>query len=172
MPQDSGERHELAGVSPALPATAVSRRSSADNSSYAAFTPASTFLLSSTLSSTLRIYNIHTSKVLKTLRAPTLFVSEKFPCPALLYPAIVVEDGMDIDTSSAGDQKTKKKGEAWVVSGSENGKVVIWELSTRRVAQVLDDGGHTTPVVAVAVSLRQSSVIVVPQHPGTALTRR
>lgn len=124
----------------------------ADDSSYAAFTPASTFLLSSTLSSTLRIYNIHTSKVLKTLRAPTVFVSEKFPCPALLYPAIIAEDGMDIDTNGTDSHKAKTKGEAWVVSGSENGNVVIWELSTRRVAQVLDDGGHTTPVVAVAVS--------------------
>lgn len=155
MPEDSRERHELAGVSFArctVQSASRAEQDDADDSSYAAFTPASTFLLSSTLSSTLRIYNIHTSKVLKTLRAPTVFISEKFPCPALLYPAIVADGAMDIDTNGTGDEhKTTGKGEAWVVSGSENGKVVIWEVSSRRVAQVLEDGGHNTPVVAVAV---------------------
>jgi len=56
---------------------------------------------------------------------------------------------MEID----GAEKPKKKPEAWVVSGSENGKVVIWELSSRRVAQVLGEGGHKVSVVALAVSL-------------------
>lgn len=106
-----------------------------DESSFASFTPSSTYILSSTLSSALRIYNIHTSKVLKTLKAPTQFISEKYPCPALLFPALPSE-GVNTD--------------AWVVSGSENGKIVLWELSSRRVAQLLE--GHKTPVVALAVS--------------------
>jgi COMPASS component SWD3 len=45
-----------------------------------------------------------------------------------------------------------KKSDAWVVSGSENGKVVIWELSSRQIVQVLAEGGHRSPVVALAVS--------------------
>ena len=92
----------------------------------------------------MRIYNIHTSKVLKTLRAPTQFISERYPCPAIVFPKLTDEGG----TVGA----TKKSLDAWVVSGSENGKVVLWELSSRRVAQVLEEKGHKTPVVAIAVS--------------------
>jgi hypothetical protein len=44
----------------------------------------------------------------------------------------------------------RRKNEAWVVAGSENGRVVIWEMGSRRVVQVLED--HTSPVVALAVS--------------------
>jgi len=116
--------------------------------SYAAFTPSSTYILSSTLASTVRLYDIHSSKVLKTLRAPTIFTSERYPSPALLYPALPEAEGMEID----GTDRTKKRPEAWVVSGSENGKVVIWDLSSRRVAQVLSEGGHRAAVAALAVS--------------------
>lgn len=51
------------------------------------------------------------------------------------------------------EPKPRLKAEAWVVSGSENGNVVIWELSSRRVVQVLNQGGHRKPVVAIAVSM-------------------
>ena len=99
----------------------------------------------------MRIYNIHTSKVLKTLRAPNSFVSEKYHSPAFTYPALPSSSsgGMEIDSVQPSQPS---KGEAWVVCGSENGKVVIWELSSRRVAQVLEEGGHQAPVVALAVS--------------------
>lgn len=40
----------------------------------------------------------------------------------------------------------------WIVAGSENGKVVIWDLQTREILQVLS--AHTAPVLAVAVSLK------------------
>nr|XP_019008749.1 uncharacterized protein I206_06431 [Kwoniella pini CBS 10737]OCF47530.1 hypothetical protein I206_06431 [Kwoniella pini CBS 10737] len=86
--------------------------------SYASFTPSSYFLLSSTLSSTLRIYNIHTSKVLKTIQSPGLYLSEKFPY-------------------------------TWIISGSENGKIIIWDLQLKSVIQILE--GHNSTVVALAV---------------------
>ncbi|WVR04444.1 hypothetical protein IAU60_001447 [Kwoniella sp. DSM 27419] len=143
--------------------------------SFACFTPSSYFLLSSTLSSTLRIYNIHTSKVLKTLRAPNIYTSEKYPCPAVVFAAPTVdppipngqqatngdENAMEVDVSGA--EFTVQSGtnppggkldrpDAWIVSGSENGKLVIWDLQSKRVVQVLEgDLGHTSPVVAVAV---------------------
>ncbi|KAL1409753.1 WD domain protein [Vanrija albida] len=113
--------------------------------SSASFTPSSFFILSSTLSSTIRVYSLHTAKVLKTLRAPE-YVSEKFPSPAIVFAAPglanghAAPDAMDVDGALAA---------ARVVAGSENGKAVIWDLQDRRVVQVLE--GHEAPVVALAV---------------------
>lgn len=42
------------------------------------------------------------------------------------------------------------KAEAWLVSGSENGKIVIWDVGSRNVVGILE--GHERPVVALAVS--------------------
>jgi COMPASS component SWD3 len=42
------------------------------------------------------------------------------------------------------------KAEAWLVSGSENGKIVIWDVGSRNVVGILE--GHETPIVALAVS--------------------
>jgi COMPASS component SWD3 len=114
--------------------------------SYAGFTPSSTYLFSSTLSSVLRIYNIHTSNVLKTFRHAS-YVSERFPCPAIVYersrqPESESTEAMNIDETP--------KAEAWLVSGSENGKVVIWDVGSRNVVGILE--GHERPVVALAVS--------------------
>ncbi|RXK42255.1 hypothetical protein M231_00614 [Tremella mesenterica] len=89
--------------------------------SHASFTPSPFFLLSTSLSSTIRVYGIYNSKVLKTLASPA-YINEKYPCPTY----------------------------ALVVAGSENGNVVLWDLGSKKTAQVL--GGHTRPVVALAVS--------------------
>ncbi|WWC59183.1 uncharacterized protein I303_101732 [Kwoniella dejecticola CBS 10117] len=156
--------------------------------SHASFTPSSYFLLSSTLSSTLRIYNIHTSKVLKTIQAPGVYVTEKFPCPALIFappdcsdnpslssPPSPDQDQMEVDQvnsvngvnghiqgqgqssvmTSDGQgqgqrrQATTGRKDAWIIAGSENGKIVIWDLQSKSVMQVLE--GHTSTVVALAV---------------------
>lgn len=119
--------------------------------SFASFTPSSFFLLSSTLSSTLRVYNIHTGKVLKTLRAPN-YRSEKYPSPAIVFArptALLPHTNGDIGVN--GDPPVRVQGStpAWVVAGSETGEVVIWELNSRSVVQVLQ--GHKSPVVATAV---------------------
>ncbi|OCF37551.1 chromatin binding protein [Kwoniella heveanensis BCC8398] len=173
--------------------------------SFASFTSSSYFLISATLSSTLRIYNIHTSKVLKTLRAPGTYTSEKFPCPAIVFaaPCRLPSDSrsngsgkggndngnpegqeMDIDdhvgagdgnesggsavrgnqssdqmqvdgegalTSTLKHSRTKTKADAWIVTGSENGKLVIFDLQSKRVVQVLQGAEeHRSAVVAVA----------------------
>ncbi|WWC87236.1 uncharacterized protein L201_002124 [Kwoniella dendrophila CBS 6074] len=138
--------------------------------SFASFTPSPYFLLSSTLSSTLRIYNIHTSKVLKTIQSPNLYISEKFPCPSIIFakPNLssssvdVVEDGddanqekMDIDVDGKNEDRNSKvtnhkdKQDAWIITGSENGKLIIWDLQSKSVIQVLQS--HNSTVVAVAV---------------------
>lgn len=133
------------------------------DSSYAGFTPSSTYLFSSTLSSILRIYNIHTSKVLKTFRHAS-YVSERFPCPAIIFPrpkkALPPQvngnlngngDAIEVDTENLNsDAQNHGTGpEAWLISGSENGKIVIWDVGSRGVVAILE--GHERPVVALAV---------------------
>jgi len=114
--------------------------------SYAGFTPSSTYLFSSTLSSVLRIYNIHTSNVLKTFRHAS-YVSERFPCPAIVYERPRKSESESADTMNIDETP---KTEAWLVSGSENGKIVIWDVGSRNVVGILE--GHERPVVALAVS--------------------
>ncbi|KIR36381.1 chromatin binding protein [Cryptococcus deuterogattii MMRL2647] len=114
--------------------------------SHAAFTPSSVFLQASTLSSTLRIYNIHTGKIIKTIRAPGTFVSERWPCPAIIYEGLppLSQDNesnghsdppkdqkMDVDNAQKDPEPVKppvampnvktKMRDAWIISGSENG---------------------------------------------------
>ncbi|WWC67687.1 uncharacterized protein I206_101599 [Kwoniella pini CBS 10737] len=134
--------------------------------SYASFTPSSYFLLSSTLSSTLRIYNIHTSKVLKTIQSPGLYLSEKFPCPAIIFNSPNQEEKMEINNNNNNnnDQSISindnhqnnqnsnsiaSKKDTWIISGSENGKIIIWDLQLKSVIQILE--GHNSTVVALAV---------------------
>jgi COMPASS component SWD3 len=116
--------------------------------SCAGFTPSSTYLFSSTLSSILRIYDIHTSKVLKTFRHAS-YVSERHPCPAIIFerPRISNEQLVNGNVNANPDRQSA---EAWLISGSENGKVVIWDVKSRNVVAILE--GHDRPVVALAVS--------------------
>jgi len=116
--------------------------------------------MSSTLSSTIRIYSLNTGKVLKTLRAAE-YVSERYPCPPSVFcghdtaPETKVVNGHEaMQVDGVGESRAvslaPKSKVAWVIAGSENGKVVIWDLQDRRVIGVL--AGHSSPVVAVAVS--------------------
>lgn len=115
-------------------------------SAHACFTPQSTYILSTTLSSTLRIHNIHTSKVLRTFRHPS-YLSERFPCPSVVFakPASLDDESAPAQTSTRSQHDN-----AWVVAGSENGMAVIWDVATKAEVGVLS--GHTRPVVALAVS--------------------
>ncbi|XAO21770.1 hypothetical protein I312_100526 [Cryptococcus bacillisporus CA1280] len=146
--------------------------------SHAAFTPSSVFLQASTLSSTLRIYNIHTGKIIKTIRAPGTFVSERWPCPAVIYEGLPPlsrdnesnghsdppkDEKMDVDYAQKDQEPVKppvampnvrtKMRDAWIISGSENGKLIVWDIQSKRVLQILEgDPSHSCPVVALAVS--------------------
>jgi COMPASS component SWD3 len=46
-------------------------------------------------------------------------------------------------------QSSSAREEAWLVSGSENGKAVIWDVASRNVVGILE--GHERPIVALAV---------------------
>lgn len=141
--------------------------------SYAGFTPSSTYLFSSTLSSALRIYDIHSSKVLKTFRHAS-YISERFPCPAIIFDRPSTheptkanpisntttngtgngnenenENGDDSVGVEVSSQDGKKRKQTWLVSGSDNGKTVIWDIGNRSVVGILE--GHESPIVALAV---------------------
>lgn len=136
--------------------------------SSASFTPSSFFILSASLSSTVRIHSLHNGKVLKTFRAAE-YVSEKHPCPAIVYGAPLApkpitnghakdDSAMDVDggeavpsppTAVASPAAVRSRA-AWVIAGSENGKVIIWDLQDRRVIHTLE--GLDSPVVALAVA--------------------
>lgn len=48
--------------------------------------------------------------------------------------------------------RTKMR-DAWIISGSENGKLIIWDIQSKRVLQILEgDPSHSCSVVALAVS--------------------
>ena len=148
MLEDARQRFELTSVSH-CPNRLHSQLM--DHRSFASFTPSPFFLLSVTLSSTLRVYNFATSKVLKTLRAPGTYVCDKHPCPAVVFGRDETPGQEGHSMENGGKRKAK---EAWVVTGSENGKVVVWDLGSRRVLQVLETGGPLhCPIVAIAVRL-------------------
>lgn len=103
----------------------------------ARFTPSSFFILAAALS-TIRIYSLYNSKVLKTFRDAD-YVCERYPSPALVFAAHT--EGSE---SVRDDERPAR-----VLAGSEKGCAVIWDLQDRRVLQTLR--GHSSPVVAVAV---------------------
>ncbi|ODN75392.1 hypothetical protein L202_06549 [Cryptococcus amylolentus CBS 6039] len=128
--------------------------------SHAAFAPSASYLYAATLSSTLRIYNIHTGKVIKSFRAPAAFVSEKYPCPILIFegpkPSKESEaDKMEVDEKpqNAGQSRKERESNAWIMTGSENGKIIIWNVQTKAIVQVVEGyTSHQSSVVALAVS--------------------
>lgn len=70
---------------------------------------------------------------------------------------------MDVDSAEGDPEPAKppvampnvktKMRDAWIISGSENGKLIIWDIQSKRVLQVLEgDLSHHCSVVALAVS--------------------
>ena len=92
------------------------------NSSFVRFSPNSKFVLASTQDSTIRLWNYHTSRCMKTYTGHTNRTYCLFAC---------------FSTTNGN----------YVVSGSEDGKIYIWDLQTREVMQVLE--GHRGPSVHV-----------------------
>lgn len=97
--------------------------------SFVQFSPNSKFVLASSLDGTIRLWNILQGKCVKQYKGHT----NKQYCLFNTFTVKKVE--------------APKKGGTFVVSGSEDSKIYLWDLQTKEVVQVLE--GHTAVVLAV-----------------------
>ena len=142
------------------------------HSSYAAFTPNGDNLISSSLSSCIRIWNYHTSRCIKTY---TGHVNVKYNCPALVIdprgdsprpaPGLGRDDsghelgnvtGGEIEgAEQTGQSESEQIPDAWIVSGSDTREVCIWDGQSKALLQRIEghSGESRTPnPLAVPVS--------------------
>jgi COMPASS component SWD3 len=133
------------------------------------FTPNPFYLVSGT-QGVVRVYNIHTGKVVKTLRsttaAPVLTASTATtatteskdnsggPVVVTITSALSSRGGCEEDVDMENHDSITRKTGAWIIAtsgemGAAGGKVSIWDLATRRILQMLDR--HQGQVVALAV---------------------
>lgn len=92
-------------------------------SSHVKFSPNSRFVLASTQDSTIRLWNYHSSRCVKTYTGHT---NRTYCIPACFI--------------------TNTKGK-YIVSGSEDHKLYLWDLQSREVLQILE--GHRGAICAV-----------------------
>lgn len=141
-------------------------------SSFVTFSPSSAQLLASSLDSTIRLWDLANSRVLKTY---TGHQNVKFCVSAsLTRPQWRTRSRTRVPTTTNGtstegveedpERKTREEKERereaemlrrglpeiFVVSGSEDQRVYVWDLQTKEVVQTL--AGHRDVVLSVAVS--------------------
>jgi len=85
------------------------------HSSHVKFSPNGKYILASTFDDTIRLWNYHTARCLKTYTGHTNRVYCVFSCFSVT-------------------------GGKWIISGSEDNKIYVWDLQSREVVQVLE--GH------------------------------
>ncbi|CEH17839.1 wd repeat-containing protein 5 [Ceraceosorus bombacis] len=121
--------------------------------SHVKFTPSSSQILASSLDNTIRLWDIPNSRVLKTYTGNG-YTNGKFACAAdftapreLPSPTSVGGQGMDEDPRK---QEMRKRGlkQIFVVAGSEDQRVYVWDLQSKKVDQILV--GHRDVVIAIA----------------------
>jgi len=83
--------------------------------SHVKFSPNGKYILASTQDDTIRLWNYHTARCLKTYTGHVNKLYSIFSCFSVT-------------------------GGKWIVSGSEDAKIYIWDLQSRDIVQVLE--GH------------------------------
>lgn len=130
-----------------------------------AFTPNAHHLLSTTLDSTSRLWTFQPAKVVKTFGLGGKLGNDRVGCGTVVlrhprWPA--AERVTDAAANAEGSQRPsgqpqplKRPDEVWLVGGTEEGRVVGWELQSRR--RVFDlgkvHGGASSPFLPAVVAL-------------------
>jgi hypothetical protein len=144
------------------------------------FTLNARHLLSTTLDSTTRLWNYHTSQVVKTFSCPTTAGSSSANVPAKGDEEKAAEEGLSNERlgcaseylvvpralvgremgGQGGEEREGREKEVWIVGGGEDGRVVAWDVQSRQV--VLDmrcHEGKLSPFFALTL-LRKLSIYV------------
>lgn len=116
-----------------------------------AFTPNAHHLLSTTLDSTSRLWTFQPAKVVKTFGLGGKLGNDRVGCGTVVlrrprWPATqTASEGEGASTAGEGYEQSagqsspsKRPDEVWLVGGTEEGRVVAWELQSRK--RVLDLG--------------------------------
>lgn len=157
--------HQCESLDPPCYASSLSHVNFIPHSSYVSFTPNGDNLISSSLSSCIRIWNYHTSRCIKSYTGHT---STKYNCPAIVVDPLAISpkqrntterqrlaqgDSSGLTMSNAGSTAVESVPQAWIVSGSDTNQVYIWDGQSKTLLQTLEEhsGQSTLSLFALEV---------------------
>lgn len=114
------------------------------------FSPNGKFVLAATLDSSLRLWNYVEGRCIKTYQGHK---NEKFSLNAAfgIYST-------DREQTPEGDEEDREQVRwAFIVCGSEDGKVFLWDVSSKEMLQTFD--GHSGVVLGVDVGLEDQTIV-------------
>lgn len=120
------------------------------------FSPNGKYVIAATLDSCLRLWDYVDGRCLKTYQGHK---NEKFSINAC-FGQYGVNPGMTTPEEPSLDQDAEREGEptwAFVACGSEDGRVVLWDVSSKEVLQ--DFQGHEGVVLGIDVGLADQSIV-------------
>nr|CAG8521297.1 3044_t:CDS:2 [Entrophospora candida] len=106
--------------------------------SFVKFSPNGKYILASTLDNTLRLWNYNTGKCLKDY---TGHLNHKY----------CIFSSFSLNTGGSGSSGGK-----WIVSGSEDNNIYIWDLQSKEIVQKL--AGHSDVVISVTCHPKYSII--------------
>ena len=120
------------------------------------FSPNGRFVLAATLDSCVRLWNYVEGRVVKTYQGQ---MNEKFSV-GTAFGTYGSEQGLQGSLGVNGDdQERNRKSTQWAFTacGSEDGRTVLWDVSSKEVLQVLQ--GHDGVVLGVDVGLEDQTIV-------------